>query len=216
MNKTFDGMPSNTPNNMPWSDTVWSNAAGQESITLDHHIGNSPNMVLSDNDNSNMPDSDIWSNHPGFLWGTWFGDVFQPGKAKERRKNEAITKINARYPITGSCDLLTLTSDKVNDVLDKHSTASKRGPKRVAKRETPILQDRLSLIDTNRDLVCAEEAEAQAQQDSLFGQIGDLKAGQQKPGMPQTTTLAIGGVVLLGLGFLFYKALAVPQVIQAR
>ena len=67
---------SDVPNDMPWGNTVWSNqagnvtkeeavrvsqivgtafnASGEESITLDHHIGNRPNMVLTDDDNNSL------------------------------------------------------------------------------------------------------------------------------------------------------------------
>ena len=215
MNKTFDGMGVDVPNDMPWSDTVWSNAGGNETITLDHHLNLRPNMVLSDNDNSTMPDSDIWSNHPGFLWGTWWKDFWMPGKAEDEREDDARQKINARYPVTGSCDLLTETSTKVGNVIASHKGASGRGAKRIAKRETPILQSRLKTIDQNKEIECASEAEEAAQQQQLMLM---MQQGQQqeKPGMSQTSALMIGGVVFLGVGYLLYKALTRPQLIQSQ
>ena len=39
---------------------------------------------------------------------------------------------------------------------------------------------------------------------------------EQKPGMSQTTAIMIGGGVFLGVGYLLYKALTRPQVIQAK
>ena len=42
------------------------------------------NFIDSDRlDYSGMPDGDTWSNHPGFLGGTWFKDFFAPKKAEE-------------------------------------------------------------------------------------------------------------------------------------
>jgi hypothetical protein len=216
MNNTFDGISTNVPNDMPWSDTVWSNAAGEKSITLDHHINLRPNMVLSDNDNSTMPDSDVWSNHPGFLWGTWWKDFWMPGKAEDEREDAARQKINARYPVTGSCDLLTETSEKVSNVIKSHSGASGRGAKRIAKRETPILQSRLKTIDQNKDIECAAEAEEEAQQQQLMLMMQQQSQQEQKPGMSQTTAIMIGGVVFLGVGYFLYKALTRPQVIQPK
>ena len=143
------------------------NMSGAETITLDHHHNMSPNMelVLPDNDNSVMPDSDQWSNHPGFLGGTWWKDFWFPGKAEKERAAAARESIDSKFPISGSCTLLNSTVDKINNDIAYHNKATKRGPKRVAKRNIPLLKKKLSTVTTNRDIQCqAEEDERLARQ----------------------------------------------------
>lgn len=219
----FDGMTSEVPNDMPWSDTVWSNqtgitndevirvsevygtalnASGQSSMTLDHHDSRlGPNMVLELPDSDAMgrtPDSDVWSNHPGFLGGTWWKDLWRPGDAERERAEEARRSIEAKYPVTGSCDLLTDTAYQIEEKLDSHGGASGKGAKRVAKREIPILKKRLTTVARNRDTECDSEAAAAAQASQL--QASMLQAGPASQGAAKIspTMLLLGAAVIGG------------------
>jgi len=242
----FDGMPSEVPNDMPWSDTVWSNQSGrmtedevvrvseiygtalnaageqkcppgtvgvwpecsspmpgggrtQDTITLDHYDNRlGPNMVLELPDSDSMgktPDSDQWSNHPGFLGGTWWKDFWRPGEAEKERAEEARRSIEAKYPVTGSCDLLTDTAYQIEERLDKHGGASGKGAKRVAKREIPILKNRLKTVARNRDTEC--EAEAAAAANTMNASMLAAPPPQRGTGITPTT-LIIGALVIGG------------------
>lgn len=212
--RSFDGIG----NDMPWNDTVWSNAGGG-SLTMSHHMNLRPNMVLTDDDNSTMPDSDTWSNHPGFLGGTWWKDFWLPRAAEAEREQSARTSINQQYSSSGTCDQLTSTSDRLNAAIAQKEIdleEAGRGGRRVARREIPILSEKLTTVDKNMETQCALEAEEEAEKQALYGQVSQLTQQQQKPGMSSTTTLMIGGVVLLGVGFLLYRALSRPTVINTK
>ena len=170
-------------------------AYGPETITLGHHQNLSPNMslVLSDDDNSRMPDSDEWSNHPGFLGGTWWKDLWQPGEAEKERAEEARRSIEAKYPVTGSCDLLTGVSEQIKKAIAGHGGASKRGAKRVAKRSIPILKKKLSTVNANRDIQCASEDEDRMRDDQLNLLM------QQQMQQPEEKKGVSAGNVIIGL-----------------
>lgn len=201
----FDGMASEVANDMPWSDTTWSNAQGTESITLANHSNLRPRMVLSDNDNSTMPDSDVWSNHPGFLGGSWWKDFWFPGKASKERAEEARRSIEGRYAITGSCDLLTATSEEIGEAMSKHNKASGKGGKRVAKRELPILKKRLGLVNKNKEIECQSE-EDEALRLAEMELINQQQIQQMQEASNSTSSISpvnlILGVVVIG-GILF-------------
>jgi len=172
---------------------------GQQSITLDHHQNGRPNidLVLGDDDNSSMPDSDQWSNHPGFLGGTWWKDFWFPGKAEEERAAKAREGIDSRFPISGSCDVLTNTEARINSELEGHSKATKRGPKRVAKRNIPILNNKLKAVSANREVQCASEEQDQIQDDQLtmFMQQ-QMQDPKQEEGVSATNVIL--GLVIIG------------------
>ena len=173
----------------------------QETITLDHHQNLRPNMdlVLGDNDNSTMPDSDIWSNHPGFLGGTWWKDFWFPGKAEKERAAAARESIDGKYPISGSCDVLTASEASINAAIANHGKATKRGPKRVAKRNIPILNSKLKTVSSNRQVQCDSEAQDQIQDDKLdmFMQQ-QMQQPEAKEGM-SATNIILGLVIIGGL-----------------
>ena len=197
----FDGMSSDVPNDMPWSDTVWSNAAGQESITLDHHIGNSPNMVLSDIDNSKMPDSDVWSNHPGFLGITW-----SKKKAEAEREAKEQAKVNAAFPNTGSCAVLTSSLNSINrelEELEANKDGGGKGAKRVNARGRKTREIRKKSVKTNTEAACAGEEAAFQRESVVYGQQVLQSEGAQSALSP--LNLIIGLVVLGGIGFGIYK-----------
>ena len=157
------------------------------------------NLVLADNDNSTMPDSDVWSNHPGFLGGSWWKDFWFPGKAEQERAAKAREAIDSKYPITGSCDILTATEGSINASLEQHSKATKRGPKRVAKRTIPILKNKLKTVTSNRQVQCDSEEQDQLQDDKLdmFMQQ-QMQQPESKEGM-SATNIVLGLVIIGGL-----------------
>jgi hypothetical protein len=182
----------------------------QPSITLEHHHQLSPNMVLEDNDNSTMPDSDIWSNHPGFIGGTWWKDFWFPKKAEAERAAKARESIDSKYPISGSCDVLTATAESINADLAHHAKATKRGPKRIAKRNIPILNNKLKTVVTNRDIQCESEAQDQLQDDKLDMFIqSQMQQPEQKQGVSATNVIL--GLVIIGGLVWGISRLAKPQ-----
>lgn len=217
---------SEVPNDMPWGNTVWSNqagnvtkeeavrvsqivgtafnASGEESITLDHHIGNRPNMVLTDDDNNSMPDSDVWSNHPGFLGITW-----SKKKAEREREAKEQAKVNAEYPNTGSCSVLTSSLERLDgDVerLEANKDGGSRGAKRVNKRARKTRGIRRPSIKDAMESACIAEQQAQqanlANQQQLFAQSAAATGGLNSP-----TNLMLGFLVLGAVGYGIYKVM---------
>ena len=203
----FDGMATDVANDMPWSDTVWSNqagnitkeeavrvsqvfgtalnASGEETITLDHHMGNRPNMVLSDIDNSKMPDSDVWSNHPGFLGITW-----SKKKAESERESKEQAKVDSSYPNTGNCAVLTSSLDRLDSDLE---------------RAIKTRDIRRGSVKDGMEASCAGE-EAAFQRDVASQQqvLQSAGAGVVNSAL-SPMNLIIGLVVIGGLGFAVYK-----------
>ena len=240
----FDGMPSDVPNDMPWSDTTWSNqaggiteedvervstlygtalnasgkslcggeappipnrnASGQESITLDHHTELSPNMVLTDDANSSMPDSDVWSNHPGFLGWTW-----SASKREDERYQKELSKVNSDYQNTGSCAVLTDSLgrlDKSLASLNANSGSGSRGAKRVRKRAIKARKARRGSVNSGMTSACAGE-EASFQRDVSTQQQMVLQSGAAAgaPSAISPINLMLGFLVIGGIGFGIYK-----------
>jgi hypothetical protein len=216
----FDGMTSEVPNDMPWSNTRWSNFNQKdETITLDHYdsnLGPNSQLTLPDSDGSapNMT-TETWSNHPGFIGGTWFKDFFRPGAAEKERAQDATSKIRARYPNSGSCDLLLDTEDRINSAIAAKANDAEnggRGARRVAKRELPILEQRLSSVSAAAESQCASENKAsQAQQEQMM--MMQQMTQQQVGGSKGINPLYIGlGVLAIGGLFFFMSRNKAPKV----
>ena len=45
-------------------------------------------------------ENDQWSNHPGFIGGTWLGDIFTPKKNEKKRYNKAGEDKLKKYPLS--------------------------------------------------------------------------------------------------------------------
>ena len=155
--------------------------------------GMSPNMelVLPENDTSRMPDSDVWSNHPGFLGITWSAK-----NREKKREQEEQSRVNANFPNSGSCSVMTDSLNRLNGELEDlyASSGGKKGARRVNARATITRERRLSSVQSGKDSACAGE-EANFQRDALI-------YGQNSQGSTDTSGLSplnIGiGVVLLG------------------
>lgn len=213
----FDGMTSEVANDMPWSDTVWSNQAGKvteeqivkvteiigtalnasgDSITLDHHTNSGPKvLVLSEDDNSKMPDSDEWSNHPGFLGITW-----SKKKAESQREAAEQVKVNANYPNSGSCAVLTDSLDRLQGDIEKleaNKDGGGKGAKRVNARARKTRKIRKSSVSSGQEASCEGE-EAAFQREAQTTQQLVLQGGTTSSSAP-ISPLNIGlGVLVLG------------------
>ena len=193
----FDGMPSDVPNDMPWSNTQWSNYDGG-SITLDHHdnrIG--PNMVLEmpdSDENSPTMDSDQFLNHPGFLGITW-----SRKKAEAQREADEQRKVNAAYPNTGGCSVLTNSLDRLNKSLDglyADGDSGGKGARRVRKRQIKTREIRLSSVQASQEAACAEAQMNLQNQQALLTQIqAPTQRAAINPMMLGLGVLVIGGVI---------------------
>ena len=217
----FDGMPSSVANDMPWSDTVWSNqvgrvtedeavrvseiygtalnAAGDSSITLDHHDSRlGPNMVLElpDSDTmGRMPDSDVWSNHPGFLGWTWSSK-----KREAEREAAEQSKVNAAYTNTGSCAVLTSSLDKLDKSisgLEASKDKGGKGAKRVNARARKTRKIRRPSVASGKEAACEGEAVTQQQQATQFSAMLQAPEAQSKSAI-SPTMLLLGAVVIGG------------------
>ena len=277
----FDGMPSSAPNDMPWSDTVWSNQAGvvteeeairvseiygtalnasgarenlqgtdwqnanmsnasgaregarenlqgtdwqnanmsnasgvkvcpcgtpgcrgcqkgqqiqPETINLDHHVNLRPDMVL-DIDNARMPDSDQWSNHPGFLGWTWSAK-----KREAEREAAEQSKVNAAYTNTGSCAVLTSSLDKLDNSisgLEASKDKGGKGAKRVNARGRKTRKIRRPSVASGKDAACEGEAVIQQQQTTQFASMLQAPETESKSAI-SPTMLLIGAAVIGG------------------
>jgi len=159
-----------------------------------NYDGMSPNMelVLPENDTSRMPDSDVWSNHPGFLGITWSAK-----NREKKREQEEQAKVNANFPNSGSCSVMTDSLNRLNGELDNLYASSgegKRGAKRVNSRAITTRERRLASVQSGKDSACAGE-EANFQRDSeMYGQYA--QGSSTTSGL---SPLNIGiGVLLLG------------------
>ncbi len=160
-----------------------------------NYDGMSPNMelVLPENDNSQMPDSDLWFNHPGL-----FGITWSSKKREANREKDEQAKVNANYPNSGSCSVLTDSLNRLNGELDNlyaNSESGSRGARRVNARATKTRERRLASVQSGKDSACAGE-EANFQREAQFNQQLFSQGSVSPTGM---TPLNIGiGVLLIG------------------
>jgi hypothetical protein len=160
-----------------------------------NYDGMSPNMELElpENDNSQMPDSDLWFNHPGL-----FGITWSSKKREANREKDEQAKVNANFPNTGSCAVMTDSLNRLNGDLDNlyaNSESGGRGAKRVNARATKTREIRLASVQSGKDSACAGE-EANFQRDAQLTQQLMSQGSTTPTGL---TPMNIGiGVLLLG------------------
>ena len=163
----------------------------------------SSNMVLSDDDNSSMPDSDVWSNHPGL-----FGITWSKKKAESEREAKEQVKVNASYPNTGSCAVLTSSLDRLNgDIakLEANKDGGGKGAKRENARARKTRKIRKKSVTSGTNAACEGE-EAAFQRDIANQQEMVLQSGGgSTSGAASPLNLVLGLVVLGGIGFGIYK-----------
>jgi hypothetical protein len=160
-----------------------------------NYDGMSPNMelVLPENDNSQMPDSDLWFNHPGL-----FGITWSSKKREANREKDEQSKVNANYPNSGSCSVLTDSLNRLeNDLenLEANKDGGGKGARRVNARARKTRETRISSVRSGKESACAGE-EANFQREAQFNQQLFSQGSVSPTGM---TPLNIGiGVLLIG------------------
>ena len=210
----FDGMPSDVPNDMPWSDTTWSNQSGEVTeedvvrvATIYGTALNASGKSLCGGEappipNSKMPDSDVWSNHPGFLGITW-----SKSKAESERYQKELNKVNGQFPNTGTCAVLTDSLDRIDSDLanlNANKDGGGKGAKRVNARGRKARNARRKGIASGAAAACAGE-EAAFQRDVSTQQQMFLQSGVAPQSAISPINLILGFLVLGGVGFGIYK-----------
>ncbi len=190
-NDIAGGPAKSEPNDFPWGETHWANfGSGSKSVTLSHHDSRlGPNTVLelpdSDKNNPTM-DSDKFLNHPGL-----FGITWSPKQAEAERLSDLRAEVAQKYPVTGSCAVLTNTSDnlKAEIVRWQYNNEVKQ---RVKSRHLTALGDRLAIVDSNKTAACVSEADFKAAQEQR------LRSLQQPTPFFSPTNIML--MILIGMG----------------
>ena len=138
--------------------------------------------------------------------GGWLGAFLNPFDSnKDRKKREADTsraEVNARYPATGSCAILTNSSERLDEELSGYVNGDlNRKERKVAERMIPILEEKQTILDGNTVSQCASESQTSSE---LQGMFATQKQGGGTTTNP-TTALVVGGVVLVAVVFGIYK-----------
>jgi len=141
-------------------------------------------------DGSSESTQDLWFNHPG---------LFTRSKKKEKQRvKEYQDKVNANFPNTGSCAVLTDSLGRLNkelDVLYTNSESGNKSQRRVNERETLVRERRKKSVLNGKNSACSGE-EANFQRDSQFTQQLFQEGSSPSVGM---TPLSMGlGVLALG------------------
>tara|TARA_R110001599_G_scaffold122244_4_gene294001 strand:+ start:250 stop:972 length:723 start_codon:yes stop_codon:yes gene_type:complete len=160
-----------------------------------------------------MPESDTWSNHPGFIGGTWLGDIFTPKKNEAKRAKKEQGKVDAANPYSedDSCDDLDESIEKLDSQISKLSVDT--GMKeRVQKRNIAAREKRRLDIksmwnkkDCSQQLIDEQAKEFDAKVAKLFGEAQqrvDSRSAEDdnlKNVAIGVGVLVIGGVLVLAL-----------------
>jgi hypothetical protein len=133
---------------------------------------------------------DNFLNHPGFIGGTWFKDVFSPGQAEEERYQEEVAKQKNQcyYEAGDSCVDLYDCREHFQHLYDTN-TGNTRVPKRIRKaanyhrgkvdgyiaaRDCNIETTVTSAIDTSQEEVVVANNEVSAANEELSAIRDDL------------------------------------------
>jgi len=169
------------------------------------------NFIDSDRlDYSGMPDGDTWSNHPGFLGGTWWKDFWQPKKAEEERYQAKLKSVKEQYKLTDDCDEIDATINDIDKALTKNANSGAKD--RVIKRTNRALENRrLDFKDKWDDNDCtqkridAADLEYQREIQAMFDQANQ-RSFQRKTEDKTLTNVALG-VGALVIGVVAYMAI---------
>jgi len=138
--------------------------------------------------------------------GGWLGAFLNPFDSnKERKKREATTskaEVNARYPATGSCAILTRSSERLDEELSGYVNGDfNRKERKVAERMIPILEEKQTILDENTDSQCDSEGQQSSELKGLFASQTQDGGNKANP----TAVLVVGGLVLTAVAFGIYK-----------
>lgn len=200
-NDIAGGPAKSVPNEFPWGNTHWANFNNKnQTFHLSHHDSRlGPNTVLElpDSDNNNPKlDSDKFLNHPGL-----FGITWSPKKAEAERLAEVRAEVAQKYPVTGSCAVLTNSVDNITAELIRWQYDSET-KSRVKTRYLTALSERKSILDSNRTAACIAEAQFKKSQDSLLERLN-----QPEP-LVNSTNILLSVLILMG-GFYMLKKIEI-------
>ena len=159
-----------------------------------------------------MPDSDRWSNHPGFLGGTWWKDFWSPKKAEAERHDKEQNKVNSANPFSedDTCNELDEKIEKLDSQINKISVGG--GKERVQSRQLKTRETRRLDIkemwnkkDCSQQLIDEQAAEFDAKVAKLFGEAQSRVDARSKEDNSLMNVaigvgvLVVGGVLVLAL-----------------
>ena len=161
-------------------------------------------------EDSTMPDSDRWSNHPGFIGGTWWKDFWAPKKAEKERHDKEQGKVNKANPFSesDSCDSLDEKIEKLDSQINKISVGG--GKERVQNRQLKTrekrrldIKDMWNKKDCSQQLIDEQAAEFDAKVAKLFGEAQSrVDARSKEDGNLQNVAIGVG-ILLVGGVFSF-------------
>lgn len=197
-NDVAGGPAKSVPNTFPWSNTRWANFNEKnQTFNLSHHDSRlGPNTVLelpdSDKNNPTM-DSDKFLNHPGL-----FGITWNPKKAEAERLAAVRAEVAQKYPVTGSCAVLSNSLDNITAELIRWQYNSNTKD-RVKTRYLTALSERKSILESNRTAACVAEAEFQRSQERLLDRLN-----QPEP-IVNSTNILLSVLILMGAFYILKK-----------
>jgi hypothetical protein len=169
------------------------------------------NFIDTDSmDYSAMPDSD-WSNHPGFLGGTWWKDFWQPKKAEAERYDSAVKSYNKKYPAQEDCDEIDDTINRIDKDLTRNANSGSKD--RVIKRNNRALENRRldfrnmwDKEDCTQKRLDEQAAEFDTNLQTMMNQA-NLKSAARKTEDKTLTyvALGVGGLVIAVVTYMALK-----------
>jgi len=159
-----------------------------------------------------MPDSDRWSNHPGFIGGTWWKDFWSPKAAEKERHNKEQGKVNNSNPFSedDTCDELDEKIEKLDSQINKISVGG--GKERVQSRQLKTrevrrldIKDMWNKKDCSQQLIDEQAAEFDAKVAKLFGEAQSRVDARSKEDNSLMNVaigvgvLVVGGVLVLAM-----------------
>ena len=171
------------------------------------------NFVDTDTlDYSGMPDSDQWSNHPGFLGGTWWKDFWFPKKAEKERYDKAVDSYKKKYPLGDDidCDTIDETISDIDNAIVRNANSGAKN--RVVTRNSRALENRrLDFKQRWEDEDCSQQRideqrrEFEQNIQGMFNQA-NLRSAERKTDDKTLQNVALG-VGALVIGAVVYIAL---------
>ena len=156
-------------------------------------IGDPISQNFSGGSFSNM-NHDEFSDMSG--WKTFWQSTFAPKKYKENRLNEAREDIDKKYPLEGSCSVLTDRLSKLQDEISEnvYKTGGKK-VRRVSERQITALKERKEEVKELKEEECYVDPEVQLQM-----QLQYQKEMEAKTRKKNIKAYAIMGFLLVGAG----------------
>lgn len=157
-------------------------------------------------------EDDQWSNHPGFIGGTWWKDFFNPKKAESERYDSAVKDKLNKYPISEGidCDSIDDTIGVIDKALTKNANSGSK--ERVINRESRALENRrLDFKDEWDKQDCSQQkldeqaAEFDTNIQKMFNEANQKSLARKTE--DKTLTYVALGVGALVIGVVTYVAL---------